>query len=78
MRRHDDLRRISRNRETCIKWFVYDVDFKTGKMRWQREVATPCRRNRGIRRTATPSETPVTDGERVYAYFGNVGLFAST
>src|SRR5207237_8458746 len=22
-----------------------------------------------------PSETPVTDGERLYAYFGNVGLF---
>jgi len=21
------------------------------------------------------SETPVTDGERVYAYFGNIGLF---
>ena len=24
------------------------------------------------------SETPVTDGERVYAYFGNVGVFAFT
>ena len=59
------------------RWVVYCVDFKTGKIRWDREVY------RGILTSAQSkhlknsyaSETPVTDGERVYAYFGNVGLF---
>src|SRR5262249_19205280 len=54
---------------------VYGIDFKTGKVLWEKQA------HKGL--PATPihiknsyaSETPVTDGERVYAYFGNVGLF---
>ena len=57
------------------RWMVYAVDFKTGKIKWEREV------NRGVPpasrhlKNTFASETPVTDGERVYAYFGNLGVF---
>ncbi len=57
------------------QWKVYCVDFNSGKILWD-AVA-----HRGLPKYALhlknshASETPVTDGERVYAYFGNVGLF---
>ena len=56
-------------------WMVYAVDAATGALRWQREV------HRGVPDTAHhlkntfASETPVTDGERLYVYFGNLGLY---
>jgi len=54
---------------------VYCIDFNTGGIRWAREVhrSTPTSARR--LENSFASETPVTDGERVYAYFGNVGLF---
>ncbi|HEV3118519.1 MAG TPA: PQQ-binding-like beta-propeller repeat protein [Gemmataceae bacterium] len=57
------------------RWLVYCLDFKTGKILWEREAhkgkpGTPLHI-----KNSYASETPVTDGERVYAYFGNVGLF---
>jgi outer membrane protein assembly factor BamB len=57
------------------RWMVYCVDFKTGKIRWQQEVKKgPPESSHHLKNTYA-SETPVTDGERVYAYFGNVGVF---
>jgi outer membrane protein assembly factor BamB len=58
------------------RWLVYDVDFETGKTRWEREVSTTPPALAKHLKNSYGSETPVTDGERVYAYFGNVGLFA--
>jgi len=58
------------------RWMVYAIDFTTGKIVWEREA------HRGVPETARhlkntyASETPVTDGKRVYVLFGNVGLFA--
>lgn len=57
------------------QWMVYCVDFKTGKIRWQQEVKKGPPDNPRHLKNSYASETPVTDGERVYAYFGNVGLF---
>ena len=57
-------------------WMVYCLDFKTGKILWEREV------HRGVPLTSHhpkngyASATPVTDGERLFAYFGNLGVFA--
>ena len=57
------------------RWIVYGIDVATGAVRWEREV------HRGVPsashhlKNTYASETPVTDGEHVYAYFGNVGLF---
>jgi len=57
------------------RWVVYCVDWKTGKIRWQKEVYQGVPQNPRHLKNSYASETPVTDGERVYAYFGNVGLF---
>jgi outer membrane protein assembly factor BamB len=59
------------------RWVVYDVDFKTGSIRWQRELhgsAPPTARHI---KNSFASETAVTDGERVYVYFGSIGLVAA-
>jgi outer membrane protein assembly factor BamB len=58
------------------QWMVYGIDLNDGRIRWEREVrsATPPLAKHG--KNSYASETPVTDGERVYAYFGGVGLFA--
>jgi outer membrane protein assembly factor BamB len=57
------------------RWMVYCVDWKTGKIRWQREVHQGTPESPRHLKNTYASETPVTDGERVYAYFGNIGLF---
>ena len=58
-------------------WILYDVDFETGQIRWARELhRAPPPVARHIKNTFA-SETPVTDGERVYVYFGSTGLLAA-
>ena len=56
-------------------WVVYDIDFKTGKVRWQRDVHAGTPSLAMHVKNSYASETPVTDGERVYVYFGNLGFF---
>ncbi len=56
------------------RWMVYAVDFKSGKIMWEREAHRGVPGPRHLKNSYA-SETPVTDGERVYVYFGNVGLF---
>jgi outer membrane protein assembly factor BamB len=58
------------------RWVVYDVDFTTGRIRWERTVRTGVPAKSRHLKNSYAAETPVTDGERVYAYFGDVGLFA--
>jgi outer membrane protein assembly factor BamB len=57
------------------RWEVLCFDRATGKELWKQIVAE--RRPAGpTHRTNTyASETPAVDAERVYAYFGNTGLF---
>lgn len=56
-------------------WLVVCLDLNTGEVVWEQEV------HRGVPekglhiKNSYASETPVTDGERIYAYIGNVGLF---
>ena len=59
-----------------LRWMVYDVDFKTGKIRWERQVQMAAPTQARHQKNSYASETPATDGERVYAYFTNAGLFA--
>ena len=58
------------------RWMVYGIDFNDGRIRWEREVhrSVPLIAKHGKNSYAT--ETPVTDGERVYVYFGGIGWFA--
>ncbi len=52
---------------------VLCVDVRTGRVLWEREVrAGQIERVGGANAPATP--TPVTDGRRVYVYFGSHGL----
>lgn len=58
------------------RWELHCFDLASGDALWSRVA------HRGTPRIAThqgntyASETPVTDGQRVYAYFGMTGLFA--
>lgn len=56
-------------------WRVVCLDWDTGRVRWSTEVAAgrpPLPRHL---KNSYASETPVTDGEHVYALFGSIGLF---
>ncbi len=61
--------------EDLHHWTVLCLDAKTGSFLWQHKAhqGKPLTTVHG--KNTYASETPVTDGERVYAYFGNVGLF---
>lgn len=56
-------------------WLVLCLDLDTGKTLWQKEAAQG-KPPTGIHiKNSYASETPVTDGQRVYAYFGNQGVY---
>lgn len=57
------------------EWKVLCLDLKTGKTIWERtsHAAVPPKPHHI--KNSLASETPATDGERIYAHFGNVGLF---
>ena len=57
-------------------WMLYAIDFETGRMRWQRELRTGMPANPKHPKNTYASETPVTDGEFVYVFHANAGLFA--
>ena len=57
------------------RWMVYAIDFASGKIVWEREAHRGLPPQRHVKNTYA-SETPTTDGERVYVAFGNVGIFA--
>ncbi len=54
---------------------IYCLDFATGKLLWERAVYKGPAPGAIHMKNSYASETPVTDGEHVYASFGNVGLF---
>ena len=59
-----------------IRYMVYALDARTGKVKWEREAVKTRPFGGRHRKNTYASETPVTDGERLYASFGqNVGLF---
>ena len=58
-------------------WLVYDVSFATGRIRWARELAGLAPPELKHIKNSFASETPVTDGRRVYVYFGAIGLVAA-
>lgn len=58
------------------EWRVLCLDLTTGKVLWNQLVEKAAPGNPIHIKNSYSSETPVTDGQRVYAYFGNVGVFA--
>jgi outer membrane protein assembly factor BamB len=59
------------------RWMLYDVDFNSGKVRWTRELRTAYPPLLRHIKNSYASETAVTDGDRVYVYFGAIGLIAA-
>ena len=57
------------------EWRVMALDLESGEVQWNTKVYEG-KPTMGIHiKNSYASETPVTDGEHVYAYFGNLGLF---
>lgn len=57
------------------RWMVYCLDFDTGKLVWEREVHKGVPPEERHPKNSYANATPITDGERVYAYIGNIGMF---
>ena len=61
--------------DAVYKWEVYCLNAADGKVLWK-QTAAEHKPTIPIQASNTyASETPVTDGERVYAYFGMTGVF---
>ena len=59
-----------------LRYMLYALDVKTGKVKWEREAIRTLPFGGRHRKNTYASETPFTDGERIYVSFGqNVGLF---
>ncbi len=57
------------------RWELSCVDIESGKELWKQVAHEGSPRIKKHARTNYASETPVTDGKRVYVYFGMTGLF---
>ncbi|HEY4310062.1 MAG TPA: PQQ-binding-like beta-propeller repeat protein [Pirellulales bacterium] len=61
--------------KTVQQWRVVCVDLSDGRILWQHVAHQGVPPQSVHLKNTYASETPVTDGERVYAYFGNLGVF---
>jgi outer membrane protein assembly factor BamB len=62
--------------EVNLHYFLYSIDLHSGKINWTREFFAGRPPGGRHRKNSFSSETPVTDGKRVYVYITNLGLFA--
>ena len=56
-------------------WLVYCLSLETGEVLWRRSVRTGRPDFPRHMKNSYASETPATDGERVYVRFGELGLY---
>ena len=59
------------------RWLVYDIDFETGAVRWVKELHRAVPEESRHLKNSYASETPVTDGERLFVCFSAIGLVAA-
>lgn len=59
-----------------FRWMLYDVDARSGHVRWERVIHAAVPSRPVHVKNSYASETPVTDGRRVYVYLAYAGLFA--
>ncbi|HTS31116.1 MAG TPA: PQQ-binding-like beta-propeller repeat protein [Bryobacteraceae bacterium] len=62
--------------EVTVHYVLYSIDLDSGKVNWKREFHSGHPPGGRHRKNSFCSETPVTDGSRVYVYINNLGLFA--
>jgi outer membrane protein assembly factor BamB len=61
--------------DSIHQWMVICLDLKTGETLWEKKVFEGKPASSIHIKSSFASETPVTDGERVYCCFGSVGIF---
>ncbi|MEO2035082.1 MAG: PQQ-binding-like beta-propeller repeat protein [Planctomycetaceae bacterium] len=61
--------------QSNFRWMVYCLDLHSGNIVWQKQVHEGAPDSGIHLKNSFASESAVTDGERVYAYFGNLGIF---
>ena len=61
--------------EDVHQWRVACLDLLTGKLLWNKLIHEGQPQSPIHLKSSFASETPVTDGERLYVYFGNLGVF---
>jgi outer membrane protein assembly factor BamB len=59
------------------EWKIYSLDKATGKIVWERTVATGAPKTKRHPKSSQASSTPVTDGKRVVAVFGSAGVLVA-
>jgi outer membrane protein assembly factor BamB len=57
------------------RWMVYAISLDSGKILWEKLAHQGVPQSTHHVKNSYASETPVTDGERVYVSFGNLGVF---
>jgi len=62
--------------DTPLRWVLYDIDFESGEVRWEHTLSTAVPSLPTHQKSTFASETPITDGQRVYVYMADIGLFA--
>jgi outer membrane protein assembly factor BamB len=62
--------------DIVISLMLFCYDLETGKKLWERQIYHGHPRGGRHVKNSFASETPVTDGTRVYAYFTDYGLYA--
>ena len=62
-------------RDSVHQWKVFCLDLETGQIVWERQVHEGKPATAIHLKNSYASETPVTDGKHIYAYFGNIGVF---
>jgi outer membrane protein assembly factor BamB len=61
--------------EDVYQWHVFCLDRKTGEIVWKKEAVSKKPSVPTHSTNTYASETPLTDGERLYVYFGMTGLY---
>ena len=62
--------------ESIHLWKVICLDLKSGEILWNKDVHKGQPKSSIHLKNSYASETPVTDGELIYCYFGSLGLYA--
>jgi outer membrane protein assembly factor BamB len=75
MKRLND-RDIELPHEVNLHYVLYRLDLKSGKVEWSKEFYTGRPPGGRHRKNSFASETPVTDGNFIYVYIANLGLWA--
>ena len=59
------------------EWKIYGLDRATGKILWERTASTGLPKVKRHTKASQANSTPVTDGKRVVAVFGSIGMLAA-